>query len=106
MGHASVPVVSSIGSRLPLHATGVGKVLLAHAPQSVAARVLAGLTPVTAYTVTQPGWLSRQLARVREHGYAVTREEMSLGACSLAVPIAAGGIGRSLEHERRMTSVQ
>ena len=31
-GHASVPVVSQIGSRLPLHATGVGKVLLAYAP--------------------------------------------------------------------------
>ena len=30
--HASVPVVSTIGSRLPMHATGVGKVLLAHAP--------------------------------------------------------------------------
>ncbi len=32
-GHASVPVVSDIGSRLPMHATGVGKVLLAYAPE-------------------------------------------------------------------------
>jgi hypothetical protein len=32
-GHASVPVVSQVGSRLPMHATGVGKVLLAHAPE-------------------------------------------------------------------------
>ena len=39
-GHASVPVVSQIGSRLPIHATGVGKVLLAHAPADVQARVL------------------------------------------------------------------
>src|SRR3954466_1704500 len=31
-GTTSVPVVSQVGSRLPLHATGVGKVLLAHAP--------------------------------------------------------------------------
>ena len=31
-GSASVPVVSPVGSRLPMHATGVGKVLLAHAP--------------------------------------------------------------------------
>ena len=37
-GHASVPVVSTIGSRLPLHATGVGKVLLAHAPAGRAGR--------------------------------------------------------------------
>ena len=33
MGRASVPIVSSVGSRLPMHCTGVGKVLLAHAPR-------------------------------------------------------------------------
>ena len=31
-GRDSVPIVTRIGGRLPLHATGVGKVLLAHAP--------------------------------------------------------------------------
>ena len=40
-GNASVPVVSTIGSRLPMHATGVGKVLLAHAPADVQAAALA-----------------------------------------------------------------
>ena len=34
-GSVSVPVVSRVGSRLPLHATGVGKVLLAYAPAEV-----------------------------------------------------------------------
>lgn len=29
-GHRSVPIISRIGGRLPLHATGVGKALLAH----------------------------------------------------------------------------
>ena len=37
-GHASVPVVSQVGSRLPMHATGVGKVLLAYAPEDVRRR--------------------------------------------------------------------
>ena len=37
-GHASVPVISAVGSRLPLYVTGVGKVLLAHAPVSSATR--------------------------------------------------------------------
>lgn len=135
-GHASVPVVSVIGDRLPLHTTGVGKVLLADAPETVVHQVLANLTPVTPYTVTQPGRLSRQLDRVRAVGYSVTREEMSLGACSLAVPIvadrrvvaalgivvpslkgtqtrlvaalrvAARGIGRSLDQESQLTSAQ
>ena len=88
-GHASVPVVSTVGSRLPMHATGVGKVLLAHAPPSVQAEVLGNLTRVTAYTISQPGTLRRQLARVLREDYATTVEEMSLGACSVAVPIRA-----------------
>jgi DNA-binding IclR family transcriptional regulator len=89
-GHASVPVVSSIGSRLPLHSTGVGKVLLAHAPGDVQQRVLSDLPRITPYTITQPGLLRRQLGRVQRDGYAVTTEEMSLGACSIAVPIRRG----------------
>lgn len=89
-GHASVPVVSSIGSRLPLHATGVGKVLLAHAPADVQSSVLASLPRITPYTISQPVRLRRQLEAVREHDYATTVEEMTLGACSVAVPIRAG----------------
>lgn len=90
-GHASVPVVSSVGSRLPMHATGVGKVLLAHAPADVQADVLAHLTRITPYTVTQPGSLRRQLAKVLRDDHATTTEEMSLGACSIAVPIRRRG---------------
>jgi len=89
-GNASVPVVSSIGSRLPLHATGVGKVLLAHAPTDVQVAVLSDLPRITPYTITQPGRLKRQLTLVLREGYAVTVEEMSLGACSVAVPIREG----------------
>jgi DNA-binding IclR family transcriptional regulator len=88
-GHASVPVVSQVGSRLPLHATGVGKVLLAYASEDVQAEVLAGLTRVTPFTVTQPGRLRAQLRRVRRDGFAETHEEMSLGASSVAVPVRA-----------------
>ncbi len=88
-GHASVPVVSQIGSRLPLHATGVGKVLLAHAPDDIQAHVLANLTRVTPYTITQPGRLLGEIRRVHREGFAQTSEEMSLGACSVAVPIRA-----------------
>ncbi|MHC3456116.1 IclR family transcriptional regulator [Streptomyces prasinus] len=90
-GQASVPVVSRVGSRLPLYPTGVGKVLLAHAPDDVIQRVLSSLRRFTPYTVTTPGSLSLELARIRSDGYATTREEMTLGACSLAVPIRHRG---------------
>lgn len=89
-GRVSVPVVSNIGSTLPMHSTGVGKVLLAHAPADVQARVLRAPRRITAYTVTQPGLLQRQLAAVVRDGYATTAEEMTLGACSAAVPVWHG----------------
>lgn len=90
-GQASVPVLSRIGARLPLHTTGVGKVLLAHAPDEVVRAVMADLRPATPYTITAPGLLARQLARVRSEEFATTREEMTLGACSVAVPVRVDG---------------
>ena len=91
-GHASVPVTSRTGARLPMYPTGVGKVLLAHAPGEVRDEVLAGpLERFTPYTVTQRPRLETQLKRIRLDGYATTTEEMTLGACSIAVPVTAGG---------------
>jgi DNA-binding IclR family transcriptional regulator len=86
-GNASVPVVSQVGGVLPLHATGVGKVLLAHAPPDVVRQVLGSLTRETRHSVVQPGRMVRQLSEVRRRGYARTVEEMTLGACSVAVPV-------------------
>ncbi|WGL52214.1 IclR family transcriptional regulator [Nocardioides sp. BP30] len=90
-GHRSVPIVSTIGSRLPMHATGVGKVLLAFAPPEVQQAVLgAPLRRFTPYTVTSAARLADQLDRARAEGYATTAEEMSAGACSVAVPVLVG----------------
>ncbi len=86
-GRASVPIVSTVGTRLPMHCTGVGKVLLAHAPPDVSDRALARLTRITPHTITRPDVLTAQLDRIRRDGVATTSEEMSLGACSLAVPV-------------------
>jgi DNA-binding IclR family transcriptional regulator len=87
-GRESVRVQSRRGGRLPLHATGVGKVLLAHAPPEVLAAVLAaGLDRYTPYTLVTPGHLRRALAEVRRHGIAYAREEMSVGSLSVAAPV-------------------
>ena len=90
-GHATVPIVSTVGSRLPMHCTGVGKVLLAYAPRDVQQGVFADLVRVTPYTITRPAVLAAQLTRIVDEGVATTVEEMSLGACSLAVPIWRAG---------------
>ena len=89
-GHRSVPIVSRSGTRLPLHATAVGKVLLAHAPDDVLAEALRDLRRVTDRTVVEPGRLLRQLAAVRRRGHALTTEEMSSGTTSVAVPVRDG----------------
>lgn len=108
-GNDAIALVSRVGGRLPLHTTGVGKVLLAYAPEAVQRRVLAHLTRATRYSITDPGLLEEELRAVRRDGYAHTREEMSLGACSLAVPVrdrdgevvaALGVIVASLEPDR------
>lgn len=94
-GRVSVPVVSAVGSRLPMHSTGVGKVLLAHAPDDVVKEVLGRLIRLTPYTITQPARMRQQLERIRRDGYATTVEEMTLGACSAAVPVRLGGSAES-----------
>lgn len=92
-GRASVPIVSTVGSRLPMHCTGVGKVLLAYAPRDVRTQVFANLTRITPHTITSVHVLEQQLGRVRREGVATTTEEMSLGACSLAVPVTQASDG-------------
>jgi DNA-binding IclR family transcriptional regulator len=87
-GHRSVPIVSRIGGRLPLHATGVGKALLAHETPAFRRDYLARpLARPTRYTIVEPGRLSADLEQTSQRGYAVTREEMTLGTCSVAAPV-------------------
>ena len=93
-GNASVPVVSSIGSRLPMHSTGVGKVLLAHAPAGlVREAVLAGLHGYTPHTIVTAAHLHRTLADIRRTGVGYAREELAVGSFSAASPVldADGG---------------
>ncbi|MCQ8830026.1 IclR family transcriptional regulator [Streptomyces malaysiensis] len=87
-GRSSVPVASRVGGRLPLYATGVGKVLLGYAPADLQETVLrAGLHRHTSHTVVMPGALMRTLRDVRASGIARCVEEMTLGTVSVAAPI-------------------
>ncbi len=87
-GANSVPIVTRVGGRLPLHATGVGKVLLAMGPPAFIDEVIArGLERLTAFTITDPDELRRNLAETRRAGYSATRDEMSLRTVSVGAPI-------------------
>jgi len=94
-GAHAVPTVTELGGRLPLHATGVGKVLLAHANGDLLEHMHRnGLRRYTAYTLAMPGRLASSLSQTRDSGVGAVREEMTLGASSLAVPIV-DAIGRT-----------
>ena len=87
-GRRATRVITRRGGRLPLHATGVGKVLLAHAPEELVAEVLSNsLKRYTAHTIVMPAQLRRKLADVRRAGLAFAFEEMTVGSVSVAAPI-------------------
>jgi DNA-binding IclR family transcriptional regulator len=87
-GAQSAPIRSTRGGRLPLHSTGVGKILLAHAPTEFVVEFLAtGLPRYTPYTLTTPGQLRPALAEIRRTGLALANEEMDLGLSSAAAPV-------------------
>jgi DNA-binding IclR family transcriptional regulator len=91
-GHSAVPVLTRVGGRFPLYATGVGRILLAHAPVEVQESVLSGpLAPLTEMTVTSPDLLRRLLADVRAYGYAVNDRQVSMDTLSVAAPITGRG---------------
>jgi DNA-binding IclR family transcriptional regulator len=81
---------SHVGLRLPVHATALGKCLLAQLDDQDARRV-AGREPYparTPRTVTSWDKLRAQLERVRRDGVAYSREEYEVGLHSIAVPLA------------------
>lgn len=87
----STPVLSRPGARLPLHATAVGKMLLAHDDRDVLSTAVAQARPVTAHTVIDPREIEQEVAAVRRRGYARTAQEMTLGAWS-PLPDRAGTV--------------
>lgn len=81
-----------VGSRVPLHATGIGKLLLAHLAARERRRLLRvlPLTKLTERTITDAAKLEDELAAIRRQGYAANDGENTAGLIGLAVPIRDG----------------
>ncbi|GLX99770.1 MULTISPECIES: IclR family transcriptional regulator [Actinoplanes] len=92
-----------VGSLLPLHATALGKVLLAYRAGGATA---AQLDAYTRKTVISKRELSTALDQVREAGWGADVEELTLGQAAVAAPIrgygglVVGAIGVSGPVER------
>jgi IclR family acetate operon transcriptional repressor len=100
--HESIRAFFPPGTRSPMHASGIGKALLAQLPEprvrAIAAR---GLPRFTGHTLTGPEALLADLAAIRARGYAVDDEEKNDGMRCVAAAIfnatgeAAAGISIS-----------
>ncbi|GAA2107328.1 IclR family transcriptional regulator [Streptomyces synnematoformans] len=87
-GRSAVGVRSRVGARWPLHATGVGLVLLAHSSPAVQDEVCARpLVAFTPHTLSDPVRLRRTLADVRRTGCAVSDRQITEDALSVAAPV-------------------
>jgi DNA-binding IclR family transcriptional regulator len=90
-GHV-VGSMPSIGTRWPAHTTSTGKVLLAHLPPAALDDLLGRpLAAVTPRTVTDPAALRRELARVRDRGWALASEELEAGFLAVGAPVRGAG---------------
>ena len=88
----AVPIQTRIGSRIPLHATGVGKALLAFSPTSFIEVFLGMPLPrFTDSTKTNRRALARDLSQVATDGFARSTGEYLLGSTSIAAPVIVGG---------------
>ena len=108
----AVRMFTTIGRRVPLHASGGGKAIAAFAPPELVDDLVAqGLERLTPHTLATPKRLRADLARVRERGYAVDDEEYEAGVICVAAPIfgqsgeivaaasISGPAARMQEHE-------
>lgn len=87
-----IKLFSEIGKRFPLHCTAMGKILLAHVPPEVLHGIINGrLAAMTENTITSRARLVAELAKVREQGYALDREEITRGLMCVAAPITGFG---------------
>jgi DNA-binding IclR family transcriptional regulator len=76
------------GRQLPLHAGASQKVLMAYMDPEATDRALAHpLEHLCHNTITDPGLLREELARIRDAGWASSFEETNLGVWGLAVPV-------------------
>ncbi|AEJ44722.1 IclR family transcriptional regulator [Alicyclobacillus acidocaldarius] len=80
---------SRVGTRVPVHATGLGKAILAFLPKREVQDIVRryGLPRLTPHTITDPGAFFASLEETRSTGFAFDVEEHQEGVCCVAAPI-------------------
>ena len=96
------------GSRVPLHCTSVGKLLLSVLPRRRRDELIRAI-PLARYTentITDPKKLHAELEGIRKRGYSIDNQEFLAGVVCLAVPVrdnkgmVCAGVAISAPHAR------
>jgi IclR family acetate operon transcriptional repressor len=91
-----VRLFTAIGNRVPLHATGAGKCLLAALPTAKRDLLLErlDLRTYTPHTIVDRAALRRALDEARERGFTIDDEEYDDGVRCIALPV--GGMNEAI----------
>ncbi len=79
----------SAGSRLPLHATSLGKAILAFMSPDQQKKITEqlDLKALTPYTISDANLFLMELEKTKQRGYAIAVQELSLGLKTMAAPV-------------------
>lgn len=86
-------ISATIGMIEPMHASSVGKCILAYRPEHTLRQMLHNYeyTRYTEKTIQDEDALLRELAKIKRQGFAMDDEEVSVGIRCVAVPIFSYG---------------
>lgn len=89
-GEDAVDIDTRTGRRANLHATGLGKAILATLPEERVETIVEsrGLPSVTEHTITEQAELFAELDEIRAEGIAYDREECVEGMACIARPLS------------------
>ncbi|KAB1641688.1 IclR family transcriptional regulator [Gulosibacter chungangensis] len=102
-------LASSVGMRLPAHATGIGKALLATLDDAEVRERLSGveMTPYTSHTLTTIDSIITEVNGGRSAGYFIEDEEYIEGSCCVAMTVATPReLGLSVAMSITMPSIR
>jgi DNA-binding IclR family transcriptional regulator len=82
-------LVSQVGMRRPLYCTALGKVIIAFLPEADSETALQGtrFERLTPHTLTDMPRLKKELAKIRQQGFALDDQEAYLGSRCIGVAI-------------------
>lgn len=83
----SIQMASTIGGRVPMHCTALGKAILAHSPERLDQVISEDLERRTSHTLASAEALRKELDQVRSQGFAIDNEENELGVRCVGAPV-------------------